>query len=152
MNTDDDDDDDDESLSEHVVSPSTADISCSSLSDLSHDDDGNNYGCRENDDDDELHDDNHNDEENPSFRLQAAMRVLREARGLVVCAICSQPFETGQPVYESNNPQCQHTHHKTCMDKWLVYQNTCPVCHQPFVLCTPSDHAAIVDCSVAILD
>lgn len=52
------------------------------------------------------------------------------------CGICSKEYQPGQPVYESNNPQCQHQFHKVCMDKWLDYQNSCPICNQPFVLCT----------------
>ena len=51
-----------------------------------------------------------------------------------VCAICGEEYQEGQPVYESNNPQCGHQAHKRCMDKWLNIQNTCPECIQPFVL------------------
>ncbi|CAB9520653.1 expressed unknown protein [Seminavis robusta] len=47
------------------------------------------------------------------------------------CPICSEVFEYGQPVYTSNN--CSHQCHKVCMDKWLKFQNTCPICNKPFV-------------------
>lgn len=53
-----------------------------------------------------------------------------------VCAICSEEYGEGQPVYESNNPQCGHQFHKKCMDKWLDIQHTCPVCNQAFALRT----------------
>jgi hypothetical protein len=52
----------------------------------------------------------------------------------LICTICNKHFEFGEAVYESNNPQCGHTHHKLCMDKWLQYQNSCPVCNQPYVV------------------
>jgi DNA-directed RNA polymerase subunit RPC12/RpoP len=57
-------------------------------------------------------------------------------REAFTCALCSEPFLDGEQVVESNNPQCKHCHHKACMDKWLRIQNTCPVCHQAFVLLT----------------
>ena len=53
-----------------------------------------------------------------------------------VCVICNEPYMPGQLVYESNNPQCGHQFHKTCMDKWLQFQNSCPTCNDPFVLQT----------------
>lgn len=52
------------------------------------------------------------------------------------CTVCSQPFQEGQNVYTSNNPDCNHTHHQLCIENWLQYQNTCPTCNQPFVLQT----------------
>jgi len=52
------------------------------------------------------------------------------------CALCHEEYQSGQPVYESNNPQCGHQFHKVCMDKWLHFQNSCPTCNQPFVLRT----------------
>ena len=51
-----------------------------------------------------------------------------------VCAVCKEEYQAGEPVYESNNPQCGHEHHKKCMDKWLQFQNSCPTCNQPFSL------------------
>lgn len=56
--------------------------------------------------------------------------------GCSECAICSMEFEPGQLVYQSNNPLCEHMHHRKCMEKWLKLQNTCPLCNQPFVLQT----------------
>ncbi|CAB9512357.1 expressed unknown protein [Seminavis robusta] len=50
------------------------------------------------------------------------------------CAICVEGFQVGDPIYNSNNPNCQHQIHASCMDKWIEYQNVCPVCSQPFVL------------------
>ncbi|CAB9522905.1 finger protein [Seminavis robusta] len=52
------------------------------------------------------------------------------------CRLCNEPFEFGQPVYDSNNPQCGHQFHKVCLDRWLDVQNTCPTCNQPYVLHT----------------
>ncbi|CAB9520657.1 expressed unknown protein [Seminavis robusta] len=48
------------------------------------------------------------------------------------CPICNDIFEYGQPVYTSNN--CGHQCHKVCMDRWLKFQNTRPVCNEAFVL------------------
>lgn len=51
-----------------------------------------------------------------------------------VCQLCSKAFELGQPVYESNNPQCKHIFHMVCMDKWLNVQNTCPTCNHAYAI------------------
>ncbi|CAB9522902.1 E3 ubiquitin-protein ligase [Seminavis robusta] len=53
-----------------------------------------------------------------------------------VCILCNEVFEDEQTFVESNNPQCAHIFHKTCIDKWLGIQNTCPICNQPYVLQT----------------
>lgn len=50
------------------------------------------------------------------------------------CAICNKDYQVGQPVYESNNPECGHVFHKNCMDSWLEIQNNCPTCNRPFAL------------------
>lgn len=52
------------------------------------------------------------------------------------CALCTEDFQGGQPVVQSNNPSCGHVHHKKCIDQWLRFQNTCPVCNQAYVLQT----------------
>ncbi|CAB9509355.1 unknown protein [Seminavis robusta] len=52
------------------------------------------------------------------------------------CPICNEKYQVGQPVYESNNPQCGHQAHKVCMEKRLERRNSCPLCVQPFVLRT----------------
>jgi hypothetical protein len=52
------------------------------------------------------------------------------------CALCSEQFLPRQMICESNNPHCRHEFHKTCMDQWLKFQNTCPICNQPYALQT----------------
>lgn len=52
------------------------------------------------------------------------------------CVICSKEYALGDQIYESNNSQCKHEFHKECIDKWLNFQNSCPICTQPFVIHT----------------
>jgi Ring finger domain len=76
--------------------------------------------------------------EKPSADLEVPEMPTKSAFGKeeLTCALCSEPFADGEQVVESNNPQCTHCHHKACMDKWLQFQNTCPVCNQAYVLHT----------------
>ena len=70
-----------------------------------------------------------------SPRKPSSFVVTREKeRQQHQCALCSVEFKEGVEVYVSNNPKCGHQFHKSCMDKWLAYQYTCPVCNEVYAL------------------
>ncbi|CAB9520654.1 expressed unknown protein [Seminavis robusta] len=50
------------------------------------------------------------------------------------CMICSAPMDSWQLLYESNNSRCCHRFHAECIERWVQFQNTCPVCSEPFVI------------------
>ncbi|KAK0425137.1 hypothetical protein QR680_009053 [Steinernema hermaphroditum] len=41
------------------------------------------------------------------------------------CTVCLMSFESGE---ELRSLQCSHLFHVDCIDRWLIYNKTCPVC------------------------
>lgn len=42
------------------------------------------------------------------------------------CTICLEMFEDGEKVKVL--PECLHTYHSECVDKWLKNKSSCPLC------------------------
>ncbi|CAI9089125.1 OLC1v1023634C1 [Oldenlandia corymbosa var. corymbosa] len=42
------------------------------------------------------------------------------------CSVCLSSFETGEIARKL--PNCGHTFHVECIDKWLTSHSTCPIC------------------------
>lgn len=67
---------------------------------------------------------------------------FQKAHNGFYCVICLDAFSDGEPVYNSNNPECRHQIHMKCMNSdqgWMSHQNICPVCHRPFVVLRPHE-------------
>ena len=70
-------------------------------------------------------------------KQQSSKEILSpDFKHLYECQICSVEFRDNDAVYSSNNPRCNHHFHQKCMEKWLNYQYTCPICHEVFALQT----------------
>jgi len=50
-----------------------------------------------------------------------------------LCAICVAPYQIGEEICSSNNPQCTHIFHKDCIQGWLMVHHQCPFCRKPFL-------------------
>ena len=45
-----------------------------------------------------------------------------------ICAICLTPYEVGDEICWSQNPECQHVFHHQCISEWLYKHEDCPMC------------------------
>lgn len=41
------------------------------------------------------------------------------------CSLCLSVYNNNDIITHTG---CQHIFHKKCLDKWLKYENTCPLC------------------------
>ncbi|XP_072996880.1 uncharacterized protein [Typha latifolia] len=68
-------------------------------------------------------------------KLLGVVRYEREKAGSpsepVECVICLCGIEEGKEIREL---RCNHLFHRSCLDRWLEQQFTCPLCRDP--LCT----------------
>ncbi|KAJ0705217.1 putative transcription factor C2H2 family [Helianthus annuus] len=55
--------------------------------------------------------------------------------GEVECCICLGVFEEGEKVKVL--PNCCHTYHCECIDKWLVTHSSCPICRAALLVDSP---------------
>ncbi|KAK7407053.1 hypothetical protein VNO78_08693 [Psophocarpus tetragonolobus] len=49
-----------------------------------------------------------------------------EENGRETCAICLGDFEEGQEL--RTMPECMHSFHVACIDRWLSWHSSCPIC------------------------
>ncbi|CAN0858358.1 E3 ubiquitin-protein ligase ATL6 [Linum grandiflorum] len=61
-------------------------------------------------------------------------KMLRETVG---CAICLSDYIQGERLLLRILPKCDHVFHLKCIDRWLTFHVTCPVCRA--VLTADSD-------------
>merc|ERR550519_2163113 len=52
---------------------------------------------------------------------------------LDTCFICLEPYKEGETIYRSPNEKCIHSFHSTCMMRWLLDHDDCPVCREDFL-------------------
>ena len=48
------------------------------------------------------------------------------------CLICHENFQIGE-FKRKLPPECNHTYHKKCIDKWLKKRSSCPICRNEFI-------------------
>ncbi|XP_047330079.1 RING-H2 finger protein ATL56-like [Impatiens glandulifera] len=53
------------------------------------------------------------------------------------CAICLDGFHSGERIRKL--PNCNHTFHSNCVEKWLTRVSNCPICRLRLNLLTPDD-------------
>jgi len=49
------------------------------------------------------------------------------------CFICLEHYKEGENIFWSRNERCNHSFHQTCMSRWLMDHNDCPLCREDFM-------------------
>jgi len=60
--------------------------------------------------------------------LSREMEQKNQDKELTTCMVCLEEYEQDQWL---RTLPCFHFYHQECIDKWLVTNNTCPVCKHP---------------------
>lgn len=50
-----------------------------------------------------------------------------------ICAICLTPYEVGDEICWSPNPECNHVFHHNCIEHWLLKHDECPMCRASYI-------------------
>jgi len=49
------------------------------------------------------------------------------------CFICLEPYKVGDNIFWSKNEKCCHVYHETCMLRWLMDHDDCPLCRNNYL-------------------
>jgi len=49
------------------------------------------------------------------------------------CFICLEPYKVGDNIFYSKNEKCCHSYHETCMMRWLMDHDDCPLCRNNYL-------------------
>ncbi|MBA0832679.1 hypothetical protein Goarm_017057 [Gossypium armourianum] len=58
--------------------------------------------------------------------IYSCVKDLKIGKGALECAVCLSEFEDDEKLRFL--PKCSHVFHPQCIDAWLAYHVTCPVC------------------------
>ncbi|XVF59065.1 hypothetical protein PTKIN_Ptkin07bG0244700 [Pterospermum kingtungense] len=58
--------------------------------------------------------------------IYSYVKDLKLGKGTLECAVCLSEFEDDETLRLV--PKCSHVFHPDCIDAWLAYHDTCPVC------------------------
>ncbi|KAL3536388.1 hypothetical protein ACH5RR_004849 [Cinchona calisaya] len=71
-----------------------------------------------------------------NVQLIITTNYTKEESNEDVCAVCLSEFKQGDEVRVL--PECMHTFHVSCIDKWLLSHRNCPLCRAE-TLPSPTD-------------
>ena len=52
--------------------------------------------------------------------------IDQPSNNIFICSICFEPLNSR--YYNNTTTSCSHTFHSTCINTWVTYSNTCPIC------------------------
>ncbi|KAK9938118.1 hypothetical protein M0R45_014874 [Rubus argutus] len=69
----------------------------------------------------------------PVFLYSAVKGLTEQSAPALECAVCLSEFGDSETLRLL--PKCDHVFHPGCIDVWLAYHNTCPVCRANLTSC-----------------
>lgn len=64
--------------------------------------------------------------------VYSSVKDLKIGKGTLECAVCLSEFEDEETLRLL--PKCDHVFHPNCIDAWLAFHTTCPVCRANLTL------------------
>lgn len=71
---------------------------------------------------------------------------------LNMCPICLGTYRKGDEVCRTPNDECLHAFHLSCIKKWLMTNDSCPMCHADYLKCSNNNKSACSDCPVGDIE
>jgi E3 ubiquitin-protein ligase DOA10 len=70
-----------------------------------------------------------------TINLHVLISNEKENMSHLDCQICLLTYDESEEIVKSNNPDCQHIFHKSCILEWLTSTagGTCPICRGNFL-------------------